>query len=111
MRRFGARTDDGLSIVVNSLTVRSNSCWLGERVSIVSDVCVLRTNEVYQIVDSSRFFVRDLEKERSNGLSKSCEVGVGRLSDDRLEVVEGWDEFCHNLLGRHGAPKIARPLC
>ena len=60
------------------------------------------------IVNRSCFVVRDLEEERSDGLYKSCEVGFGRLSNDRLEVVEGVGEFSHDLLRRHGAPKTAR---
>ena len=67
-----------------------------------------RKDQSYQIANRSRFVVRDLEEERSDGLSKSCEVGVRRLSNDRLEVVEGVGEFRDNLLGRHGAPKMAR---
>ena len=55
-------------------------------------------------MDRSRFVVRDLEEERSDGLSKSCEVGVRRLSEDRREVVEGVGEFCHNILRSHAAP-------
>ena len=51
----------------------------------------------------SHFVVQDLEKERSDGLSKSCEIRVGRLSVDRLEVVKGVGEFRHDLLGSHAA--------
>ena len=109
MRRFGTRADNGHSVIVNVLVVRPNSCRLGERLAVASDVCGLRTNKFYQIVDRYRFVVQDLEEERSDGLLKSCEVGIGLLSNDWLEVVKGVGEFCHNLLGRHGAPKIARP--
>ena len=108
--RFGARADDGRSVVVNVLVERPDSYWFGERLAVTSNVCGLRLNEAYQIVDRSCFVVRDLEEERSDGLSKSCEVGVGRLSGDQLEIVEGVGEFCHNPLRRHGALKMARPL-
>ena len=108
---FGASTDDGRSVVVNILVVRPDSCRLEERLSVASKVCGLRTNKAYQIVDRSRFVVRDLEEERSYGLSKSCEVGIGRLSVNRIKVFEGVGEFCHNLLRSHAAPaKMARPL-
>ena len=60
-------------------------------------------------MDRAHFVVRDLEEEGSDDLSKSYKVGVGRLSDDRIEVVEGVGEFRHDLLGRHSAPKMARP--
>ena len=102
--------DDSRSAVVNGIVVRPNSCYLGELLDVASDVCGLWTNKAYQIMDRSRFVVRDLEEEMSDGLSNSCEVGVGQLSVDRLEVVEGVSEFCHNLLGSHAAPtKMARP--
>ena len=58
-------------------------------------------------MNRSCFVVRDMKEERSDGLSKYCEVGVGRLSDDRLEVFEGVGEFRHDLLRRHSAPKLA----
>ena len=61
-------------------------------------------------MDRSRFVIRDLKEERSDGLSKSREVGVGRLSVDGLEIIEGVGEFRHNLLGSHADPeKIAGP--
>ena len=110
VRRFSARTNDGRSAVVNGLVVRPDSCRLRKRLAVASNVCGLRPNKAYKIVDRYRFIVQDLEEERSDGLSKYCEVGVGRLSDDLPEVVKGVGEFCHNLLGRHGAPKMARPL-
>ena len=61
-------------------------------------------------MDRAHFDIRDMEEEGSDGLSKSCKVGVGRLSDDRLEVVEGVAEFRHDLFRRHSVPKMARPL-
>ena len=72
------RTDDGLSVVINIFVVRPDSCRLGERRAVASDVCGPRPTEAYQIVERPRFVVRDPKEERSNGLSKSCEVGVGR---------------------------------
>ena len=61
-------------------------------------------------MDRSRFVVRDLKEERSDGLSKSREVGVGRLSVDRIEVVEGVGGFCHNILRSHAVTaKMVRP--
>ena len=107
--RFSACTDDGKRVIVNGLVVRPNSCWFGERLALASDVCGLRPNKAYQIVNRSHFVVQDLEEERSNGISKSCEVGVGWLYEDRLEVFEVVGKFCRNLLGSHAAPKMARP--
>ena len=98
---------DGRSVVVNFLVVRPDSFWFRERLAVASDVCGLRPNKANQIVNPSRFVVRDLEEERSNGLLKSCEVGVRQLSNDRLEVVDGVGEFRHNLLSHHSVPKMA----
>ena len=62
-------------------------------------------------MDRSCFILRDLKEERSDGLSKSGEVGVGRFSVNWLEAVEGVGEFRHNLFGSHAAPaKMARLL-
>ena len=111
MRRFGARTDNGCSIVVYIPVVRPDYCWLDERLDVASDVYGLRPNKAYQIVYRSRFVIQDLEEERSDGLSESWEVGVGRLSIDRIKVVEGVGEFRQNILGSHAAPaKMAQPL-
>ena len=109
VRRFSARANDGRSIVVNSFIVVPDSCWFRERLDVASNVCVLRPNKADQIVSCARFVLQDLEEERSDGLSKSCEVGVGQLSDDRLEVVEGVGKFRHGLLERRSAPKMVRP--
>ena len=49
----------------------------------------------------SRFVVRDLKEERRHDLPDSCEVGVGRLSVNRLELIELIGEFCHDFLGHH----------
>ena len=38
-------------------------------------------------MDGARFVIQDLKKERSDSLSKSREVGIGRLSVDGLEVI------------------------
>ena len=105
VHRFGERADDGRSVVVNVLVERPDSYWFGERLAVTSNVCGLRLNEAYQIVDRSRFVVQDMEEVRSDILSKSCEVGV----DDWLGVVEGVGKFRHNFLGCHGALKMARP--
>ena len=110
MRRFGAHSDNSRSVVVNCLVVCPDFCRFGERLAVVSDVCGLWPNKAYQIVNRSRLVVWDLEEERSDGLSKYCKLGVGWVSDDWLEVVEGVGEFRHNLLGRHGVSKMARPL-
>ena len=62
-------------------------------------------------MDRYRFVIRDLKEERSDVLSNYCEIGVGRLSDDRLKVVGGVGKFCHNLLRSRAAPaKMVRPL-
>ena len=107
---FSARADDGRIAVVNCFVVGPDSCWSRKRLAVALDVCGLQPNKADQIVNRARFVVRDLEEERSYGLSKSCEVGVRCLSNDQIEVVEGVGEFCHDLLGRHSAPKMARPL-
>ena len=74
--RFGARTDDSQSVIVDIIVLRPDSFRLGERLTVASDVCGLRPNKAYQVVDYSRFVVRDLEEERRNGLSKSCDHPV-----------------------------------
>ena len=51
-----------------------------------------------------------MEKEGRGGLMDSCNVIVGRLSGDRLKLIEGMGEFRHNIFGRHSASKMARPL-
>ena len=71
------------------------------------DICSLRPNKSDGIVDCACFVIRDLKKERSDGLSDSCKVGVGRLSIDRLEVVKGMQEFCQNLFGSHSTLEMA----
>ena len=110
MCRFSALADDSRSVVVRFFVVSPESCWFGESLSVARDVWGLRPNKANQIVNCARFVVQDLDEERSNGLSKSCEVGVRRFSDDRLKVVKGVGESRHNLLGRHSAPKMARLL-
>ena len=107
---FRARTDDGRSVVVYVFIVGPESCGIEERLVVASGVSSLRPNKADEVVDRSRFVIRDLKEERSDGLSKSREVGVGRLSVDGLEVIEGVGEFRHNLLGSHADPeKIAGP--
>ena len=93
MCRFGARTDDRHSVVVDVFIVGPDSCLLGECFAIASDICGFRPNKANRVVDRSHLVVRDLKKERRDGLSKSCEVGVGRLSVNQLEVVKGVGEF------------------
>ena len=44
-------------------------------------------------MDRARFVIQDLEEKGSDGLSKFCKVGIGRLSDDQLEVVKGVEKF------------------
>ena len=58
----------------------------------------------------ARLVIRDLQQERRNGLPKSCQVGIGRLSGDGIEVIESVREFCHDLFWSHPAPvKMAGP--
>ena len=64
--RFGARTDDSRNTIVDVFIVGPDSCRLGERLAVASDVCGLRMNKDYQIVDRSHFVVQDLEEERSD---------------------------------------------
>ena len=45
--------------------------------------------------------MRDLKEEMHDDLPDSCEVGVGRLPSDRLELLKRIGEFHHNLIGRH----------
>ena len=56
------------------------------------------------------FFIWDLEKEGRDDLPDYCEVGVGRLSGDRLELIEGMRKFHYDLFGRHFRAKMACPL-
>ena len=57
----------------------------------------------------ARFVIQDLEKEGRDDLPDSCKVGVGQLSGDRLKLIEGMGEFCHDIFGRHSASKMVRP--
>ena len=108
--RFGARTDDGRSVVVNVCVIGPDSCWLRERLAVASDVSGFWLNNADEVVDRSRFVLEDLKEERSDVLSKSCEVIVRRVSADGLKVVEGEGKFRHNLLGSHAPPeKMAGP--
>ena len=90
---FRARTDDGRSVVVYVFIVGPESCGIEERLVVASGVSSLRPNKADEVVDRSRFVIRDLKEERSDGLSKSREVGVGRLSVDGIEVVDGVSKF------------------
>ena len=59
---------------------------------------------------SSRFVIWDLYQERRDGFLKSGDIGVGRLSCDRLKLVEHVGEFRHDLFWSHPAPaKMAGP--
>ena len=60
-------------------------------------------------MDRARFVIQDLEEEGGDDLLKSCKVGFGRLSNDRLEVVKEVGKFRHDILGRHSATNMARP--
>ena len=108
--RFGARTDNGRGDVVNVCIVGPDSFRLGECLVVASNLSSFRPNKANEVVDRTRFVIQDLKEEKSDGLSKSREVGVGRLSVDGLKVVKGVGEFCHNLFGGYAAPaKMAGP--
>ena len=109
VRHFSARTDNERSVVVDGFVVSPDYSGFRERCAVARNICGLCPNKADWIVDRARFVIRDLEEEGGDGLSKSCKVGFGRFSDNRLEVVEGVGEFRHDLLGHHSAPKIARP--
>ena len=57
----------------------------------------------------AHFVIQDLEKEGRDDLPDSCEIGVGRLSSDRLELIEGMRKFHYDLFGRHFRAKMACP--
>ena len=57
-------------------------------------------------MDRARFVIRDLKKEGSDGLSDYCKAGVGRLSGNRLKLIEGMSKFRHDIFGRHSALKM-----
>ena len=82
-----ARTDDSCSVVVYGRVVDPDSCGLRERLDVASDVSSLHPNKANEVMDGARFVIQDLKKERSDSLSKSREVGIGRLSVDGLEVI------------------------
>ena len=103
-----AHTDDGRRVVFYRWIVCPESCSFGECRTVARDICSLRPDKANEVVDCARFVIRDLKKEGSDGLSDSCKVGVWRLSDDRIKVVKGMCEFCHNLLRRHSASEMAQ---
>ena len=112
MCSFCARSDNGCSVVVDGWIVGSDPCGFGECRSVVRDIFSLWTNEADEVMHRARFVIRDLEKEGRDDLPDSCEVGVGRLLGDRLELLEGMGEFCHNLFGRHCSRRWhVRRLC
>ena len=59
--RLGERMDNGLSVVVYGCIVGLESCGLGERPAVASDVSSLRPNKADEVVDGSRFVLRDLK--------------------------------------------------
>ena len=95
------RADNGRSVVVDGGTVRSDPCGFGECCAVARDMCSLRPNEADEVMQRSRFAVRDLEEEGRDNLPDSCEVGVGGLPGDWLKFIERMIEFCYNLLKRH----------
>ena len=62
-------------------------CGLGERLVVAGNVSSLQPNEANEVMYCARFVIRDLQQERRNGLLKSCQVGIGRLSINWLEVI------------------------
>ena len=79
-----------------------------ERLSVAVDVGSLRPNEADKIMYCARFVIWDLHQDWRDGLPKSCQVGIGRLSGDRLEVIESVREFRHDIFWSHAAPsKVA----
>ena len=108
--RLGARTENIRSVVVYVCIVGPDFFGLRECLAVASNVSSLRPNKADEVVDGSRFVIWYLEEKRSDGLSKSREVGIGQLSVDGLEVIEGMRKFRHNLLWSHAAPaKMAGP--
>ena len=89
MRRFSTREDDGHSVVVDFFVVRPDSCGFGERLSVARNISGLRPNKANQVVERAPFVVRDMEEKGSDGLSNSCEVRIGEISDDRLKFFKG----------------------
>ena len=61
MVRLGARTDDGRSAVVYGCIVGPDSYGIGERLAVAGDVSSLRPNKANEVVDGSRFVIRDLK--------------------------------------------------
>ena len=98
MRSFCARTAYGQGVFVNGGIVRPNPHGLEECCAVARDVCCLQPNDADEVMRCSRLVVRDLQEERRENLPDSCEVVVGRLSDDRLKVLERISDFRHDLL-------------
>ena len=61
MGRLRARTDDVRSIVVYVCIVGLDSCGIGERLAVASDVSILRPNKSNEVVDGYRFVIQDLK--------------------------------------------------
>ena len=107
VRRFSAHADNDRSVVFIQSIIFPNSCGFGECRALAREICSLWPNKADYIVDCARFVIRDLKKEGSNGLSKSCKVGVGWLYGDQLKLIEGVGKLCHDIFGRHSVLKMA----
>ena len=59
--RLGSRTDNGGSVFVDIIIVGPDSCGLGERLAVAGDVSSHRPNKANEVVDCSRFVIRDLQ--------------------------------------------------
>ena len=85
--------DDGRSVVVYVCIVDPEYSGLGERLAVTINVSSLQLNKADEFVDFSCFVIQDLKEERSDGLSKSREIGIRRLFVDGLKVVKEVGEF------------------
>ena len=59
--RLGARKENGRSVVVYGRIVGPDSCGIGECLAVASDVRSLRPNKADEVMDGSRFVIRDLK--------------------------------------------------
>ena len=76
--------DDTRRVVVDVRIIGPDPRGLGERLTVAGDVGSLRPNEADYIMYCACFVIRDLQQERRDGLPKSCQFGIGRLSGDQL---------------------------
>ena len=53
--------DNGRRVVIYDGILGPYSCGIGERPSVASGVISLRPNTADEVVDGSRFFIRDLK--------------------------------------------------